>query len=197
MANDNFKANKKIEIDSNHILFFDLDGTLVHTDYSNYLAYKKALELVNPKLDKIKYNPNKRVNRTILKEIFPQLSNSELSKIVQEKENCYDEFLLYTKINQSVFDILQKYSVTNKCVLVTNCRKNRATSILQFHDLTSLFNLFFFREDVENQSNKFKNAIEKMDTPPENIIVFENEEIEIKNAIKSRIKIINPTIKSK
>lgn len=52
MANDNFKANKKIEIDSNHILFFDLDGTLVHTDYSNYLAYKKALELVNPKLDK-------------------------------------------------------------------------------------------------------------------------------------------------
>ncbi len=197
MAKENSKVNKEVEINSNHLLFFDLDGTLVHTDYSNYLAYKKALEIVSPHLDGIKHNPNKRITRTLLKEIFPKLTNAELTKIIWEKENCYDEFLSSTEINRTVFNILLKYSSTNKCVLVTNCRKNRAISILKHHDLTSKFNLFFFREDTQNQTNKFENAIDKMKILPQNIIAFENEEIEIKNAIISGIKIINPIIINK
>ena len=35
-----------LRIKADSILFFDLDGTLVDTDYANFLSYKKAIEFV-------------------------------------------------------------------------------------------------------------------------------------------------------
>ncbi len=44
------------------VLFFDMDGTLVDTDYANFLAYQQAIsEIVESDLN-IEYDSNFRLN---------------------------------------------------------------------------------------------------------------------------------------
>ena len=55
------------------VLFFDMDGTLVDTDYANFLAYQQAIsEIVESDLN-IEYDSNFRLNRSSLKIFVPFL----------------------------------------------------------------------------------------------------------------------------
>ena len=69
------------------VLFFDMDGTLVDTDYANFLAYQQAIsEIVESDLN-IEYDPNFRWNRSSLKNVLPFLSETEYHRIVEKKKN--------------------------------------------------------------------------------------------------------------
>ena len=182
----------KITTDS--ILFFDMDETLVYTNYANFLSYKKAIELVQKSNFNIDYNPAQRFNRSLLKNAVPNLTETELEMIICEKEKCYNEFLSATQLNNEIVEILDKYCITNKTVLVTNCRKERALATLNYHGLTDKFSSLFFRQfGKENKKiNKFQKAISCLDISPKLVIAFENEETEIDDAHIAGISIINP-----
>jgi beta-phosphoglucomutase-like phosphatase (HAD superfamily) len=122
------------------------------------------------------------------------LTETEYERIIQEKEEYYDDFLHETKIIEEVADILFKYSKSHKAVLVTNCRKERAMKTLNYFGLADKFSNIFFREfsDNDQKINKFQNAISKLGVPPNFVIAFENEESEIADAQKAGISIINP-----
>lgn len=179
----------KLNIKENDVLFFDLDGTLVDTDLANFLSYKKAIQSCIQTDKKIEFNPNERFNRTSLEIALPNLTEKEYEKIIQKKEYYYKEHLSETKINQSIVDILIKYSKTNKTVLVTNCRKNRALLTLDYYNLSDKFSNIFFRNisNKGNQINKYKNAISSLNLSAQTIIVFENERPEIEDAILAGI----------
>lgn len=186
------KTDTKITTDT--VLFFDMDGTLVDTNYANFLAYKKAIEFVTASNNNLTYNPDKRFNRSNLITAVPNLPLDEYEKIIQEKEKYYNDFLHETKLNKETSDILFKYSKTNKTVLVSNCRKDRAMTTLKHFGLDNKFQVIFCREfGVNDQKiNKFQNAITKLGVPPNLVIAFENEESEIADAQKAGILIINP-----
>ena len=186
---------KKIETDS--ILFFDMDGTLVDTNFSNYLSYKRAIQSVIPTDADIPYNLTERFNRGLLKRVVPNLTETEYEKIIQLKEDYYKEYLPQTKLNKLVVEILIQYSKTNKTVLVTNCREDRAKMTLNYYGLTDHFSSLFFRQfDGDNgKINKFQNAILCLGISPTLIIAFENEENEIADAMEAGIQYINPIIK--
>ncbi|MDD3723468.1 MAG: HAD hydrolase-like protein [Lutibacter sp.] len=177
------------KISNNDILFFDMDGTLVDTDFANYLSYKKAIESVTQSVIKISYNSEKRFNRSVLKGVIPNLKETEYEKIIQEKERYYADFLPKTRLRKSATDILFKYSKTNKCVLITNCRKDRALITLDYFDLTDKFSNIFYRQldDNKKKINKYKNAISCLDISPKAVIVIENEQTEILDAIVAGI----------
>lgn len=180
-------------ISTDSVLFFDLDGTLIDTSYANFLAYKKAIELVKKSDLNIFYDPANRFNRSLLKDTIPSLTETELGMIIYEKEKYYNDFLTETQLNDIIAGILYKYFRTNKTVLVTNCRKERALATLNHHKLANMFNDFFFRQIDDNvRFNKFQNAISVLDISPKLVIAFENEEIEIADAQKAGISIINP-----
>lgn len=171
------------------VLFFDMDGTLIDTNLSNFLSYKKAIHSVT-KLDReLTYNPTKRFNRSNLKNVVPNLSETEYERIIQEKEKYYKDFLHETKLNTEIIDILSKYSKTNKTVLVTNCREERALTTLNYFGLTNKFSNIFFRQFTDNDEkiNKFENAISILGVSPNLVIAFENEETEIADAKQAGI----------
>ena len=120
------KETEKVtqDITADLILFFDMDGTLIDTDLANFLSYKKAINLVTKSDNNLTYNPDKRFNRSNLKNAVPNLTESEYEKIIQEKEEYYNDFIHETKLKTEIADILIKYSKTNKTILVTNCRKD-------------------------------------------------------------------------
>lgn len=192
--------DEKLDLDkiitADSILFFDMDGTLIDTDFANFLSYKKAIHSVTQNGFELLYNPKLRFNRQILKNTFPHLSQIDYERIIQEKEEYYKDYLHETKLNTKIVDILLKYSKTNKTVLVTNCRKERAFMTLNHFGLADKFNNIFFRLLTDNgiKINKFQNALSKLGVSPNLVIAFENEEIEIVDAKQAGINIINPKI---
>jgi beta-phosphoglucomutase-like phosphatase (HAD superfamily) len=185
-----------MKVEKQHILFFDLDGTVIDTNYANFLSYKKAIDFITKSMASVEYKHDKRFNRTALTNNFPYLSENELAQIINAKEKYYADFLHETKLNEENAKILCKYFTTNKIVLVTNCRKDRALATLNYHGVMDKFSGLFFRQLDEHNTkvNKFQNAILSLDISPKLIIAFENEVEEIADAKKAGIQIINPKI---
>lgn len=189
---ENIKSDIHEKINSNTVLLFDMDGTLVDTDFANFLSYKSAIKSVVGLDNEIQYNPNERFNRTTLKAIFPDLSDQQYNKIVKQKEENYIEHLSQTKLKNSVVEILMQYSKTNKIVLVTNCREDRALKTLDYHGLTDKFNDIFFREvSDDSRINKYEKVISSLSLSAQSVLVFENEKQEISDAILAGISIDN------
>lgn len=195
MVEDLRVTKKKYKsITSDMILFFDMDGTLVDTDYANFLAYQQAILSIIKYDVCLNYNSNFRLTRNSLKLAVLSLLETECQKIIQEKEGIYHQFLSVNILYQEHVNIAVEYSKSNKIILVTNSYRVRAMEILNYFNLTKYFDEIFCRESMveNNKFNKFENAILKLGVSPKKIIVFENEESEILLAIKAGIEIINP-----
>lgn len=183
------ESQEGIIITPDKILFFDMDGTLVDTNLANFSAYKKAVDSVLQTDTKLVYNPEIRFNRSVLKANFPHLTDKELEKVIQVKESSYDEFLNVTSLIDKNAEVLLKYSNSNPTYLVTNCRKDRALKTLNHFGLIDKFTNVFYRifDDNNKKINKFENALSILGVLPNIVIAFENEEIEILDAIQAGI----------
>jgi beta-phosphoglucomutase len=196
---DNKKARMEnstdinLNINSDTVLFFDMDGTLIDTDFANFLSYQEAIKSVIQSETEIQYVPNERFNRTTLNKVVPSLTKEKLDEIIKQKEFNYNKHLTQTKLNKSVSDILIQYSKTNKTVLVTNCREDRAVLTLEYHKLIDKFSHLFFKQlgDKDNRVNKYKNALNSLSLSAQTVIAFENEKIEIEDAKLAGIPIDN------
>ena len=189
---DNKQDISKI-ITQDKVLFFDMDGTLVDTDYANYLSFKMAIQSVINPIQFLPFNPNERFNRTILQREFPNLKDNDYKEIIRLKERFYSENIGQTKLLPYANEILDSFFELNTTVLVTNCREDRAIMTLNQHGLTDKFKHKIFRKSIDKDRhiNKFENALKILELEPQMIIAFENEQFEIDEAVKAGIPIEN------
>ena len=88
-----------MEITKDKTLFFDMDGTLIDTDFSNFLSYEKAIQSVIKTNEKLTYSPKRRLNRLNLRSKFPNISDCDYRKIVILKEEFYKECTKSKKVH--------------------------------------------------------------------------------------------------
>jgi|ERR1039458_5059398 beta-phosphoglucomutase-like phosphatase (HAD superfamily) len=166
------------------ILLFDMDGTLVDTNFANYLSYRQAIqEVMHGELD-IPFNSSIRFSREELKKTMPHLSDSERNKIISLKAEYCKKYLPETKLNTALVDILGKFNKTNEAVLVTNCQEDRAIMTLKYHGLIGSFSHVFCQQNTgeENKINKYENALIRLGVHPTCVFVFENETADVNDA---------------
>ena len=90
----------------NNVFVFDMDNTLIKTDKANSLAYSEAISSV------LGVNCNiengKRFTRDELKELFPQLTQTQIDEIIDRKEKCFESYLSETELNNNLFSLLKR-----------------------------------------------------------------------------------------
>ena len=177
-----FKLDESV-INTANVLMFDMDGTLVDTDYANYLSYIHAIRQITQSNINSCYNPSVRFTREQLLKAIPTLSNMEYEAITTLKNDLYANYLHETAINESITEILKRYSKTKQIILVTNSRKERACETLKYHGLLGRFNYMFCQQPHGEIKNKYEYAVTSMQINPASVVVFENETTEV-NAAK-------------
>ncbi len=173
----NFSIHNKFDKD---ICFFvDLDGTLVHTDKANSLAYQQAvLSVVGMHI-----NIDGRITGKILKRLL-NCDNETFKKIVWKKKLLYPKFLHHTVVNQNLLHFLFTMKANYPIYLVTRSEEKRAKETIMFHHLRSVFTDTFY---CKQTSNKWRYAMSLLNVSPEQVIIFDDNEIEIQNAISEKI----------
>ena len=175
----------KVDISPKFIILCDMDGTLIDTDYANYLSYMHAIEDVTRQKHDIQFNPRKRFNREELKVKIPYLTNNQYNTIVSLKTDYFSNYLPETKVNLSLLEFIRNYNGTNDSILVTWCSEKRAIQTLRHHNLLECFSRLICWETLSESeiSNKYVSAFSLLHADPILSIVFENDTIDIKNAI--------------
>lgn len=166
-----------------NVLIFDLEGTLIDTDRSNFLAYQEAFYTVK-KVDLASlHKDNARFTRETLKSVAPDLTLEEYEEIVHLKNSLYHKYLEKTEVITSTLEIIKRYAQTNTIVLATRSHKQKADELLTYHRLSELFDYRFYREDYDSKEiSKFKYAVDFLKIDLRFVVVFDNEQAEIDQA---------------
>ena len=169
----------------NNVFVFDMDNTLIKTDKANSLAYYKAISSV------LGVNCNiengKRFTRDELKELFPQLTQTQIDEIIDRKEKCFESYLSETELNNNLFSLLKRlHREGHHTILLTNCHSKRAISLCNFYNLTKYFVRLFFYEDC--LGNKYT-LLKSLGYDLQNVVLYENEETSTSEAVTNGINI--------
>ncbi|ADE15388.1 hypothetical protein Nhal_2300 [Nitrosococcus halophilus Nc 4] len=183
-----FGNHDTISIPPGATIFCDLDGTLVDTDYANYLAYRLAVFEVTQGQIELSFD-EKRANRESLTKRLPTLTDTQLKEIVSLKTGYFTQFLSVTQLNTMLARLVSEHSLENTIVLLTCCREKRATEILKYYGLLEHFKRLICWEVLSSNDspNKYETAIRIMAVHQESIVVFDNDPFGVEAAINAGI----------
>ena len=177
----------------NKLILCDLDGTLFDTLEVNYYSYKESLNKFNYDIgyDFFLEECYGKYYKNFLSKLG--FNEEEMEKIHKIKKELYRKYLGSAKINENLFDMLQIIKDFYHIALVTTASEKNSKEILNFFNKKELFELIISAEDVKNKKPDPEGFIKAMDyfnVIPENTIIFEDSDIGIEAAIKSRANVL-------
>nr|ADN15537.1 HAD-superfamily hydrolase, subfamily IA, variant 3 [Gloeothece verrucosa PCC 7822] len=115
-------------------ILFDLDGTLANTDPLHFLTWKEILAHFDLFIDQEFYNRriSGRLNEVIIKDILPQLSDTEGIKLAEEKEAQFRQLAQGLQPMNGLIHLLEwAQSRQIKQAVVTNAPRKNAEFMLE------------------------------------------------------------------
>jgi HAD superfamily hydrolase (TIGR01549 family) len=167
-------------INNTNILLFDLDGTLVDTDFIYIKVWCKLLKKYNITCDKIFFNYfiKGKSDNTFMNYIDSSITPNKIAEISRMKDALFIEYL--QKEEQILFDGVLDFFKENKhhkIAIVTSCNKKAAEYILQFNGLIKYVDLLIASEDCNHHKpnpEPYLKAIDYFNTNKENVFIFED-----------------------
>jgi beta-phosphoglucomutase len=173
-----------IEIPPGFVVFCDLDGTLVDTDYANYLAYRRAVIEATYGAYDLEF-ADERINRDSLRKQLPSLTPVQIEAVTTLKAEYFNEFLSSTRLNTELAQLITKHQKINTMVLVTCSRQKRAMEIIKYYKLAECFSRFICWEMLpqSDTKNKYENAIRLTGVNKNFVVIFENDNLDVERAM--------------
>lgn len=159
----------------------DLDGTLVETNEANFLAYQEAIEAIM----KIRIvQRDSRFTKDNIKDECPGISDEDYNDIVKYKSEVYVKYISRTFPNLEIIEHLKELSSHCQVILVSNSSSQRGNEVLLYHKLDNLFNVKYYNTSLDN---KYKNVLSLYNIAAKDVLVFENDETDIRDALRTGI----------
>ena len=165
----------------NKLLLFDLDGTLVNTDFIYISVWDELLKPYNIHCNKnfFDYFIKGKSDNDFIKFIIPSMTDNEIIQISKKKDKL---FKMYIDKNQEilfdgVMEFFMKNKESNKIAIVTSCNKEAAQYILDYYGLMDYVDLVIASEDCINHKpnpEPYLKAIDYFNTNKENVFIFED-----------------------
>lgn len=156
---------------------YDLDNTLVYSNYLNNYSYNYALKVKGIH----SVNGYERITRDVIIKKYPELDDKLLNEIIQIKQLIFLCNLKYTKPNLNLIEFV-KSGLKDNAILWTSGDRNRVISILRYYDITNCFKYVLF-SNKENISEDIIKICSIFNCTPQNLVFFEDN-IEVINKIK-------------
>lgn len=158
---------------------FDVDDTLIYTNLTNFLSYKRAIFEVTGRVLSEGFLKN-RCDRRVLQ--YLNLDEQTCFEIARAKERYFKEYIKQTSINKNLFKLMQSIQKESDVFIVTNAKKSRINLMFEFYNLKNLPQIY-----INKSGNKYQNCIEKYNLDAKKIIAFNDEISQLKNASKAGI----------
>lgn len=176
-------------------IFFDLDGTLIDTHMSNYLAYNKALNEYGFDITYTEFQKSIGYQaRTFLPWFAPNLTDDEYKKIAELKAEFYKETSKESAANTHLISHLKYLKRHHKIALVTTAKRQNAMTVLGHHNLADSFDFIITAEDVKESKPSpecYQLALQKCKVEPKEALAFEDSQPGIDAAESVGIPVIN------
>ncbi len=163
-----------------NVLLFDLDGTLVDTDFIYVKVWSELLKKYNIICDKIffDYFIKGKSDNTFMSYIDSSITLDKIVEISQKKDELFIEYL--QKEQQILFNGTLDFFIENKnhkIAIVTSCNKKAAEYILKYTGLDKYVDLVIASEDCIHHKpdpEPYLKAIEYFNANKENVFIFED-----------------------
>lgn len=180
-------------------LFFDLDGTLVNTHESNFLAYSQSIKNICNRPhegDLRSCIMSGESSDEFLPKVVEGISVEDIKKVNAEKKRIYAKHLDKSIRNDTLVGFMQDMIRLDNVItaLVTTAKKENALKVLDKHDLTDKFHFMVFGEDVKNvkpHPEAYLLALEKAGVLKSEALAFEDSEKGIRAATIAGIQTIH------
>lgn len=173
----------------NKLLIFDLDGTLFDTKEVNCASYQEAILTCGYK-ETIDYKYfcefcNGNNYKTFIPQIIKGIDINSMEKIHNAKKALYNKHLSKARKNEELFNLIKNSKDNSIIAMVTSASKQNTMNILEFFNVSDLFDIIITQEDVKKQKPDpecFILAMEKANISSNNTTIYEDSENGIKAA---------------
>ena len=180
-------------------ILFDLDGTLANTDPIHFQVWQEILAQYGIDCDRTFYQEqiSGNTNERLIADVLPQLSPQESRQLAIDKEARYREIASTLDAMPGLERVITLTdTVPLKRAAVTNAPKANAYHLLSALNLTDTLTTVILAEDAppgKPDPAPYLLALEKLATPAENAIAFEDSPTGIKAAVAAGICTIGIT----
>lgn len=184
----------EINLNNKKALLFDVDGTLADTMDAHNMAYKLAFTLNNVPFDMEEhkkwapYGGNVLITETVVKKGYGHIAH----EIVQDKQMllpiCLKKFM---RPNNKLIKLIKEKCGLLDIIIVSNGRRNSIIEILKQLGIFFYITGLITKEDYDfakPHPQPYMVAMQKYGLGPDEVVVFEDNQIGIESAKAAGIK---------